>query len=632
MVFAFIYSLQNLWPLSVLKYNDLKASNELVSKLSVPENTKRFVYAVRDPDSQSVIYILCVQNLSERSAIDAECLIRAIRPEAVVAQVSNSDMSEIQFEDIELKNKLVDNPVPTSAFEVIKRCFVDKTNKDKYENVACNLVLKEIFGVGSYGHVMAAKRVAKEVGSSFLLVETPVVGTAASDNNSSSEVNIGFKVNGLVSNLVPVNVGTLASSSSRRFCLTDDVQSQMVKLLSAYMDASLQKISPPNSDPEAGSKEIHPGSSPQVPSFAQSIYPLLLDLHNIFADIPSITRALASSQKMFYDVNRGETVDTEIISEVYTFRIAVEGLRIALNSVGRLPLKLGMTNKTKAEFTELTVEDKSSALLAQTLQNQSVKFKKIVALVDSSALAGLRKNWGVALPPEIKEMVGQLVEECDLDGESSNQSDKKSLFSNKPVMAVGAGATAVLGTSSLSKIIPTSSFLKFLTFKLPAPLNFALTQFQKSMAVALGKTLGPSKVVAPGLANSGVNATSFLKAATSAEKIRTVVHSVIASVEKTSFSATRTAFYEIMRKRRVQPIGLLPWATFGCSIATCSGLLMYGDGIECAVESVPAAPSIASLGRGIQNLHLASSKVRQTDRIQIAIESLMNRLRKVKIQ
>ncbi|EEF32632.1 conserved hypothetical protein [Ricinus communis] len=633
MALAFMYSLKNLWPLSILKYDDLKASNELVSKLSIPENTKRFVYAVRDPDSQSVIYMLSVQNLSQRSAIDADCLIRAIRPEAVVAQVSNSAMSEIQAEYIEFGSNLVDNPVPTSSFGVIKRCFIDKTSKDKYETVACNLVLKEIFGVGFYGHIMAAKRVAKEIGSSFMLLETPVVQSSAMDNNSSSEVDAGSKVQGLVSSLVPNNAGYFVSSSTKRFRLTDDVQSQMVKLLSSYMDASLRKLGPSNPVSEVASKEIHAGNAHQVPPFAQSIYPLLLDLHNIFVDISSISRALASSQKMFYDVSRGECVDIEIISEVYTFRIAVEGLRIALTNAGQLPIKsLGKANKTKVEFLELPVEDKSSALLAQALQSQTRKFKKIVALVDSSSLAGLRKHWNTSVPPEIQELVGQLASDCDTDEEFTNQTDKKSLFSNKPVMAVGAGATAVLGASSLSKVVPTSTLLKALTFKLPAPLNFVLTQTQKSMAVALGKTLGSSKVVAPGLANSGANATSVLKTAASAEKIRAVVHSMIASVEKTSFSAMRTAFFEIMRKRRVQPIGFLPWATFGCSIATCSGLLMYGDGIECAVECVPAAPSIASLGRGIENLHQASQKVSQTDRIQKAIELLMYRLRKVKIQ
>ena len=57
------------------------------------------------------------------------------------------------------------------------------------------------------------------------------------------------------------------------------------------------------------------------------------------------------------------------------------------------------------------------------------------------------------------------------------------------------------------------------------------------------------------------------------KKIRVVAHSMMASVEKTSFSAMRTSFYEIMRKRKIRPVGFWAWATFGCSIATCSGLL-----------------------------------------------------------
>ncbi|KAF2300150.1 hypothetical protein GH714_009919 [Hevea brasiliensis] len=383
MALAFIYSLQNLWPLSIFKFDDLRASNGLVSKLSIPENIKRFVYAVRDPESQSVIYILSVQNLSERSAIDAECLIREIRPEAVVVQVSSSALCQIQSEEGELGNN-IEEPVPTSFFGVIKRCFIDKISKDKYENVAGKLVLKEIFGIGFYGHIMAAKRVAREVGSSFLLLETPLVQTSVVDD-SSSEVDTESVVRGLVSSLIPQKLGSAVSSSSGKFCLTDEIHFQMVKLLSPYMEVSMQKLRPSSSVSEAGSKEIHPGSSYLLPPFAQSVYPLLSDLHDIFIDLPSIGRALASSQKMLL--------------------------------------------------------------------------------------------W------------------CP-------------------------------------------------------------------------------------------------------------------------------------------PIGFLPWATFGCSIATCSALLMYGDGIECAAESVPAAPSIASLGRGIQNLHQVSQEVEQKDgtRIQKAIESLMYSLRKVKIQ
>jgi len=47
---------------------------------------------------------------------------------------------------------------------------------------------------------------------------------------------------------------------------------------------------------------------------------------------------------------------------------------------------------------------------------------------------------------------------------------------------------------------------------------------------------------------------------------------------------------------------------------------------ECAIQSLPASPSIASLGRGIQNLREASKAVMQTEgtRVQKSIESFVN--------
>ncbi|KAA8527306.1 hypothetical protein F0562_034597 [Nyssa sinensis] len=590
--------MQNLWPFSGFKFDDLRASDRLVQKLSVRKHTKQFVFAIREPESQAVIYILCAQNLSERSALDAEHLIGEIRPDAVVAQVGNSSVNEIQSEEIELRNN-TSEPVPTSSFEVLKRCFVHKINKEKYENVASSLVLREIFGASFHGHLLAAKRVAEEVGSSFLLLESPVVKSGG-DTNPSGEGNSGNKFQALAlqpSSLVSQKVGSIVPSSSRSFYLTNDLHLQMVKALSSILNYS-------NSVLKEGSGDFQPTVNYEAPSFAQAIYPLLVDLHNIFADIPSIGRALAHAQKMLNDVNGGEIVDSQLLSEIYIFRIAVEGLRIALNNVGRLPINKMVSAKT--EFSELPVEDKSHALLAQALRSQTKKFKSIVAIVDAGSLAGLRKHWNTPVPPEVKDMVEQLVIKCENNGESSNYSDKKSLLTNKPVVAVGAGATAVLGASSLSKVVPASTFMKIVTFKVPSSLNLILTQTQKVVAIALSKTLGPLKVVAPGFASSVAKTTSAVKATASAEKIRAVAHSVIASAERTSLSAMRMAFYEIMRKRQVRSIGFVPWATFGCSIATCTGLLVYGDGIECAAESFPAAPSIASLGRGIQSLHQAS--------------------------
>lgn len=630
MALGFFSNIQNLWPFSLLKYDDLRLSDELVRKLSVPEHTKCFIFAVREPETQSVIYILAAQNLSERSAIDAECLIREVRPDAVVAQVSNSSLTEIQSEESELR----DGAVPTSLFGVLKRCFVDKINKERYECVAGNAVLREIFGTSFHGHFFAAKRAAEEVGSSFLVLESPSVKSSVGDK-PPEEIDTGYKFQGLVSSLVPQKAGSVVFLSSKRFCLTNDIQKQMVKLLSPSLDLSIPRFSHSTSASEVGSKEIQPIYSYEAPPFAQSIYPLLEDLHNIFSDLPSIGNALAHAQKMLLDVNRGEIVDISILSEVYTFRIAVEGLRVALNNAGRLPInKIRNSTPAKIDFSELPFEDKSHALFAQALRSQTKKFQTIVAVVDAGGLANLRKHWNTPVPLEVKDLVEQLVTNCEGDGELSNHNEGKRLLTGKPVVAVGAGATAVLGASYVSKVVPASTVVKVLTFKVPASLKILLSQTQKAMSLALGKTFGTSKVVAPSIAGYGAKTTSIFKATASAEKIRLVTHSVIASAEKTSFSAMRTAFYEIMRKRQVRPIGLLPWATFACSIATCSSLLVYGDGIECAAESLPSAPSIASLGRGIQSLHQVSQSAIQADgtRIQKSVEALIYRWKKVKVQ
>ncbi|PQM33699.1 uncharacterized protein Pyn_26387 [Prunus yedoensis var. nudiflora] len=269
MALAFVWDLQNLWPFSILKSDDLKVSNELVSKLKLPEHTKQFVYAVREPETQSVIYILSAQSLSEGSALDADCLIREVRPDAVISQVGLSTVTEIQSEETVLRDGF-DNSVPTSSFKVLKRCFLEKVNKEKYEDIAGNLVLQEIFGVGFHGHFLVAKKVAQEVGSSFLMLELPFVKCSGGENTSGEHEAVS-KFQGLASSLVPQKVGSVASVSPSRFCITNDVHSQMVKLLAPHIDLSISRLSPSTSVSEVGSKEIQLQSSYEAPQFAQSI-------------------------------------------------------------------------------------------------------------------------------------------------------------------------------------------------------------------------------------------------------------------------------------------------------------------------------------------------------------------------
>ncbi|KAK7410179.1 hypothetical protein VNO78_00758 [Psophocarpus tetragonolobus] len=611
----------NVWPFRV---DELRDSKQLVKKLAISEETKQFVLAVRDPQTHSLIYILSALNLSERSASDATSLINHLKPDAVLVQAAVSPFSLLHSEDDAL-------PFPTSSFGVIKRCFLHKIGRDFYDHVASNLVLREIFGTTFHGPLLAAKRAAQDVGSSFLVIESPsfLCKSINTDTDCDSGTHI---VRNLVNSLVPQqHASSWSASAFMGFSLDKDLRVMLAKALSSHLDPLLLSNANAGSvfkgASASASVDILPSTSYETPGFARSIYPLLEDLYSIFGDLPSLGKALAHAQKMLLDVNRGDVLDKTTVAEVYTFRIAVEGLRIALNNKGLRPVKRkGDANLDKIEFSQLPIDEKSHALFAHAIRSQTDKFKTIVAVVDASALAGLRKHWDTPLPLEVKELVGELITNSEGKAVMLSHSDKKRSLTDKPMVAVGAGATAVFGASSLTKVIPASTLVKVVTFKIPTSLKIGLSQMQKIIAFAFGQ----SKVVAPGIATSGGKASGVMKAAVSAEKIRAVAHSLIASAEKTSISVMRTAFYEIMRKRKVRPVGFLPWATFAGSIGTCTGFLLYGDGIECAVESLPAAPSIASLGRGIQHLREASQAVMQAEgsRIQTSIESVIKRIKK----
>ncbi|KAH9327070.1 hypothetical protein KI387_007248, partial [Taxus chinensis] len=62
------------------------------SSTFIPDSTKQFAFALRDPDNSSVVYLLAAERLSERSSRDANCLVRAIKSELVVAQIGPSSL------------------------------------------------------------------------------------------------------------------------------------------------------------------------------------------------------------------------------------------------------------------------------------------------------------------------------------------------------------------------------------------------------------------------------------------------------------------------------------------------------------------------------------------------------------
>lgn len=643
----FFSRIQHLWPFASKETDDLKVSDSLVGALVVPESTKQFVFALRDPDSQSVVYLLAAEPLSERSASDAEFLVKAIRPKIVVAQIGPSSLDDVRAEESNLSS---DNAcsVPTSLLEVAKCCFLEKINWSKYESRAGSQVLQTIFGTGFYAHVLSAKQAAIENHSLFLFLETPYSngqankldaveseqpsnqnGQHTSAMTSFAEISLSSAFFGQVKALqgdVVLNV----PMGYKRYSMTDSLHSS-VKALASSVALSLQNSLTLDQESQAVSNARSDSSTTptghaaddQIPSFAHSFYSLLVDLHEMFNNLPAVDRALVCARKMLGDVEQGKEIDCQLLSQVNKFRIAVEGLRVALNSAARTPIPKGEKNLKNANFDDLPYEEKCHVLFAQALRRQARQSDKVVAIVDASSLSGIRKYWTSPVP----EAIADLAEECFISGTSDDDangddSESRSRLVDNPVIAVGAGAATVLGVSSFSKIVPVSSFMKIATLKVPGIMKLGLWQTKRSAAAIMGKTLTPAKLLIPASKGAipgklvygyGVNAPASAKAAAAAEKLRLATHSIIASAERSSLSAMRTAFYGIMRKRVGRATGASPWITFGGSILTCAGLLAFGDGIECAVESAPAMPTIARLGRGLENLRHASQTLRQVD-------------------
>jgi hypothetical protein len=652
--------IKHIWPFSRNKTDDLKVSDGLVRSLPVRESTKQFVFALRDPDyPSSVVYLLAAESLSERSASDAECLIRAIRPKVVVAQIGPSALDDVREEENNLNGDETCS-VPTSWLGVLKGCFLERIILSKYESKAGSQILQTIFGTGFYGHVLAAKQAAQENHSPFLILETPHRNGQGGELNTSSEHDSNqdgpnkstiaplaeiSQGSGLFRKTTPLP-GDMVSSvpmSSHRHNLASSLDSSALKALTSSMAFSLQNYlaldSGSNCAPTASSTSSSAGcefrDEDQIPAFAHSFYSLLVDLHDMFNNLPAIDRALVCARNMLLEVEKGKEVDCEVLSHVNKFRIAVEGLRVALNSKARCPLKQEKNLLKVANFYELPYEDKCHALFAQALKRQARDFGTVVAIVDASSLAGIRNYWNTSLPREVADLADNcFISDTSDDASEGDDPKRRNVLVEKPVVAVGAGAATVLGVTSFSKIVPVSTIVKMVTFKVPSIMKLGLLQTKRTAVVALGKVFTPAKLLAPASKGvipgkigfvSGVHVPATVKTAVAAEKLRAATHSVIAAAERSSLSAMRTAFYGIMQKRHGKATGGTPWIVFGGSILACTGLLAFGDGIECAVESAHAMPTIARLGRGLEKLRHASRVVHQMDSAQ-AWEAVYNSL------
>uniref|UniRef100_A0ACD5V403 Uncharacterized protein n=1 Tax=Avena sativa TaxID=4498 RepID=A0ACD5V403_AVESA len=658
MASAVLSYLRSLWPLSVLlKEDDLSASARLVRTLAVPEETKQFVLALREPDSQGLIYILAAQNLSEQSAADAGHLIRAVRPKAVITQVAHAEVDDVWIEEECLANGGAGG-VPASPFQVIKRCLTEKRSKEHYVKSAACQVLQEIFGVGFYGHLLAAKKAAEETESHFLLLGSPYEKNCNGDGSSNEKSSADSSAQDSKTScsppqkamddnsaqdsktscsqlqgscLLPQSASSTATSHVKKICLVDDYGRQILKSLAPTANLLLSQAISANTVTKCSLSEFKPAHGYEPPLFAQTVYPLLADLYAIFIDTPAIVKAMASVQMLLTQVHEGKPFCSEMLSDVYAFGIAIEALRICLNNAGRCCIDTRDNHGSeKLEFAELPSEEKCHILLVQALRSQMREFGSVVAVVDASCLAGIRRHWNTPVPLEITQLAGKCFshygKKNDIDSTELplDSTDKKSWIAEKPVVAVGAGGTAILGFSSLSKTVQASAVLKLVPYKTPVVLKYGIMKLQRHAAVVLSKLLSHGAV-------SASSNSSALHFTVSAEKIRSVTHTVIASAKGTSVLAMRTSFYEIMQKRRHnRPFRITPWATFGFSMVACSVLVQHGDGIECAAAAAPSVPMIASVGRGLESLRVTSQEARQTkgQNVKEALLTFLSSLKK----
>lgn len=618
--------LQNIWPFSILKADDLTLSNQLVRKLSVPEHTKKFIFAARVPDSHAIVYILAVQNLSKQSALDAEQLIKEVQPNAVVCLVASSALAELK----DASNLPTDQAhnVPTSSFGVLKKCLINKISKEQFEKFAKCQVLGEIFGIGLYGHFFAAKEAAEEIGSQFILLEIPYEQSNAQPLHDIETGKVAPHVDS--SSSKQTQMVSLALPSIRSLFKKETNAAQVEGQSDSKCGLEAQKGMPSGSVPkqredeskvpkqsEDESKipiqskdESKPKCDYEAPPFAQAIYPVLVDLHDIFSIIPAIKQALTSAQEMLSSVNKGVPVDSKVLSEVHTFRIAIEALRTTLNDSARFPLK-DKKKISRLEFSQVSSEETSNAICAQAIKNQAIKFGSLVAIVDAGKLSGLRKHWTTPVPPEIADLTDQCFTHYSND--DADEKIETELMTDEHKVAVGAGATAVIRSTYLLKSVPAYALIKLATSKLPASVKFGLEQLQRTAEIG-GKP-------------------SNLNLSASAEMIRSMALGLITLAEKTGLLAVQTSFYELMRRKQGSSVRLRPLTAFCCSMATCTGFMLYKDGIRCVADSVASFPTIASMGRGLESMQQASEEVRKRhgSRAQATLQSLLSNL-KIKIQ
>ncbi|KAG6554191.1 hypothetical protein Mapa_004107 [Marchantia paleacea] len=632
--------------------DDVLASRKIVSTLSLPAFTSHFVLALTDPrNPSSVVYLLSVEKLSERSVADIRDLVAAVRPSSVVALVDDKYIADIGDEENSLNGGREESlRVPTTVFDVLKQTFLESSKASVYESRAGLRLLISVFGTTFYGNVIAAKKAAEEAGANFEYLRFPAtaidsfLNEDSEDSGPSSEGRTDpsdSAVSSALDRVLNALSEFLGDCSSEN--LTGATQRVATRSLRASYPQELRAVAPSyastlsrsepalalasvaGSDQDSASSESKSSKDEEVeadcPSFAVPFFPLFVDLHNLFNETPFVNQALSYSRNLLKSVNNGEHVNHEDLAGSRAFRVAVESVRLSWNSLNQ---RSRVTSNSK-DFALLPYEEKCQALLATALKHQGEKCKSVVAIVDASYVPGIWKHWNTPVPAE----VASYAEHCFVPMGSGDSEEDIGLFKSmvlekpdtKAAVVVSAGAAAAVGLVSLPSI---STIAKVLTFKVPTVLKIVFLQAKRSAIISLTKAITPaSNVVLPAFKAVGSGNMAFvpssavkavaLQSAATAEKARMAAHSMVAAAERASLQAIRTAFYSLMKNRQAKNVGPRPWLMLAGTLTTAAGVWCYGEGLEHAISIAPSAPAVARLGRGLEKLEQASQAVAEVE-------------------
>ncbi|XP_024393122.1 uncharacterized protein [Physcomitrium patens] len=626
---------------------DLVESRELVKKLNLPESTSQFVMALRPKDSpESVVYLLSSWYFSEKAVRDVRELIAKAQPKAVVALVDLESIDSFREEERLAAKDGVPVEVPTSSFDVVRENF-ERDPIVPYDSRARVRLANSIFGTGAYGDVLEAKEAAAKVNALFRYIDYPYRSSAhpqppaegesstpaETPSTSPDPVQDSSRQN-LLANDNRV-LDALNSEVTRRVTeglrrmVTESPLAELHQWRKSTSQALAQMFghntslsdTKPTTESTEPSKETSEEASDH-PKLALPFLPIFEAFHGLFRmreNIDAASHALNVCQA----VERGQEVSSNDLRKASMFRIFVEICRVRMNN-SILASARKVPSRSAAEFYDLPYEDKSHAILAQSLQKEAREHGTVVAVVDVNRVAGIRQQWNQQIPEDFIP----LIDECYVSTDEVKEVDfLETLFSfgektshhseasqeKKAAVVVGAGAAAAVGLAYLPHWAgPLSPLVKFVLAKSTTLFKIGFLNSKRSLALTVAKGMpGASKIVLPVKASAAkVTSVSAGKAALTAEKAQVASQGLVSGLQRQFLQAIRTNFYNAMRERQKKKFSRGAWVIFGSSMMAGAGILWYGDSIERGLGAVWGASDAAQIGRGLQSLSEAEKKTK----------------------